>query len=187
MQQKKLTTNRMVFIALMTAATCILAPWSIVIPWSPAPISLTNFIVYLTIYLLGLKFGTFSYLLYLLLGLVGLPVFSGFSGGIGKLFGPTGGYLIGMIFMAVVSGLFLDVFPGKDVNARLLQISGMILGSAVNYAFGTAWLAHMAGMSFGAALAAGVLPFIPGDLIKILLAALLGPELRCRLLRAGLV
>ena len=99
------TTNTyaMAVTALMTAVTCILAPLSI--PIGPVPISLTNFAIYLSLYLLDWKKGTISYILYLLLGLVGLPVFSGFTGGIGKLAGPTGGYIIGFIPMAIIAGI----------------------------------------------------------------------------------
>ena len=84
--------------ALMTAVTCILAPLSV--PIGPVPISLTNFVIFLSLYLLNWKKGTLSLLIYLLLGLAGLPVFSGFAGGIAKLAGPTGGYIIGFIPMA---------------------------------------------------------------------------------------
>ena len=88
-------TYEITMTALMAAVTCILAPLSI--PIGPVPISFTNLAIYLSLYLLGWKKGTISYLIYLLLGLVGLPVFSGFTGGPAKLAGPTGGYIIGFI------------------------------------------------------------------------------------------
>ena len=110
------TTNTyaMAVTALMTAVTCILAPLSI--PIGPVPISLTNFAIYLALYLLDWKKGTVSYIIYLLLGLVGLPVFSGFTSGPGKLFGPTGGYLIGFIPMAIIAGMVIN----RKINNRLL-------------------------------------------------------------------
>lgn len=80
---RKTSTYAMVVTALMAAVTCILAPLSV--PIGPVPISLTNFAIYLSLYLLDWKKGTLSYLIYLLLGLVGLPVFSGFTGGLAKL------------------------------------------------------------------------------------------------------
>ena len=89
------TTYAITVTALMTAVTCILAPLSI--PIGPVPISLTNLAIYISLYLLGWKRGTISYLIYLLIGLVGIPVFSGFTGGPAKLAGPTGGYIIGFI------------------------------------------------------------------------------------------
>lgn len=176
-------TKTMALIALMAAVTCILGPLSLAIPISPVPISFTNLAVYFTVYVLGTKRGTISYLIYLLLGLVGLPVFSGFTGGAGKLFGPTGGYLIGFIFMALICGIFIEKWPTK----LYLHFAGMVLGTAVCYLFGTAWLAFQANMGFYAALAAGVIPFIPGDLVKIIIALLAGPLIRKQLKRAELV
>lgn len=180
-QKKKTNVQEMVLIAVMAAVTCILGPLSV--PIGIVPISLTNFAVYLAIYVLGCKRGTVSYIVYLLIGLVGVPVFSGFSGGVGKLFGPTGGYLIGFIFMALICGWCIDKFQCKLVPSFI----GMVLGTVMCYVFGTAWLAFQASMSFSAALAAGVLPFIPGDLAKIVIAAVIGPQLRCRLTQAGLM
>lgn len=177
-----INTKTMALIALMAAVTCILGPLSITIPISPVPISLTNLAVYFTVYVLGMKRGTISYLVYLFIGLVGLPVFSGFSGGAGKLFGPTGGYLIGFIFMALICGFFVEKWPSK----LYLHFAGMVLGTVVCYLFGTIWLAFQGNMDFYAALAAGVLPFIPGDLVKIMIALLAGPVIRKQLKRAGL-
>ena len=163
------TTNTyaMAVTALMTAVTCILAPLSI--PIGPVPISLTNFAIYLSLYLLDCKKGTISYILYLLLGLVGLPVFSGFTGGIGKLAGPTGGYIIGFIPMAIIAGIVIDKF-----SQRWIQILGMIVGTAICYAFGTAWFCIQAGYTVSAALAVCVIPFIPADLIKMVIAMIIG-------------
>ena len=175
-------TKTMALIGVMAAVTCILGPLSLAIPISPVPISLTNLAVYFAIYVLGMKRGTISYCIYLLLGLVGLPVFSAFTGGAGKLFGPTGGYLIGFIFMALICGFFIEKWEKK----LYMHLIGMVLGTAVCYFFGTVWLAFTAHMGFGAALAAGVIPFIPGDLAKIVIALIAGPVLRKQLKRAGL-
>ena len=176
-----LSTRQMALIGVMTAVTCILGPFAIPLPFSPVPISFTNLAIYLTVYALGAKAGTISYLVYLLLGTVGLPVFSGFSGGLGKLAGPTGGYLIGFIFMAVISGLVIDRFPGKYVLHGL----GMVAGTAICYLFGTFWLAGQLGIAFGAALGVGVIPYLPGDAVKIVFALLVGPRLRLEIRRIG--
>lgn len=173
----RLSTRHLVLIALMTAITCIFAPLSVPIPVSPVPISLTNLVLLISIYILGWKYATFSFLIYLLLGAAGLPVFSGFSGGLGKLAGPTGGYLIGFIFMAIIAGLFVNYFP----NNRILIVIGMILATAVTYAFGTAWLAFQLDQTFIAALSIGVIPYLPGDTIKIIIAIIVGPLLKSRL------
>lgn len=171
------TTKRLVLIALITAITCILAPLAVPLPFSPVPITLTNLVIMISVYLLDWRGATISYLVYLLLGLAGLPVFSGFAGGFGKLAGPTGGYLIGFIFMTLIAGLAVAKFPTR----RLPVILSLVTATAVTYAFGTFWLARQMNIGFLPALAIGVVPYIPGDLIKIIIALLLGPLLRKRL------
>lgn len=166
-------TKQLTLIGLMTAVICVLGPLSIPLPFSPVPLSLTNFVIFITIYILGMKNGTFSLIIYLLLGAIGLPVFSAFSGGLGKLAGPTGGYLIGFLFLAVIQGYAMYRFPKNTFAA----VTGMILGMAVCYTFGTIWLAYQMELTFGAALAMGVLPYLVGDGIKIALAAFIGPKL----------
>ena len=170
------TTNTyaMVVTALMAAVTCILAPLSI--PIGPVPISLTNLAIYLSLYLLDWKKGTLSYLIYLLLGFVGLPVFSGFTGGLTKLAGPTGGYIIGFIPMAIIAGIIIDKF-----NNRGIQLLGMIVGTVICYVFGTVWFCFQAGYTVSAALAVCVIPFIPADLCKMVIAMIIGPMIRQRL------
>ena len=101
-------TKELTLTALMAAVICVLGPLAIPLPFSPVPISLTMVGVYLAVYAVGMWRGTIAMCLYLLLGLVGLPVFSGYTGGPTKLFGPTGGYLIGFIFTALISGFFID-------------------------------------------------------------------------------
>ena len=104
--KKKSTVYQLTTCALMAALMCILGPNSV--PIGPVPVSLTNLVIYLAVYLLGTKGSTISYIVYLFLGMVGLPVFSGYEGGFGKLAGPTGGYLIGFILMAIVCGIFME-------------------------------------------------------------------------------
>ena len=178
--KSKTNVREMALIAVMAAVTCVLGPLSI--PIGLVPISLTNLAVYFAIYILGTKRGTLSYLVYLLIGLVGLPVFSSFTGGAGKLLGPTGGYLIGFLFMALICGVFID----RSHHHFVLSMLGMILGTAVCYAFGTIWLSYEAGMGMGAALAAGVIPFLPGDFAKMLAAAIVAPQIRRRLAKANI-
>lgn len=180
---KKINTATLTLVALMAAITCILGPLSIAIPISPVPLSFTNLAIWFTVMILGWKKGAVSYLVYLLIGLAGVPVFSSFTAGPSKLFGPTGGYLVGLLFLAVISGLFIEKFNGKVY----MYIIGMVLGAFVNYAFGTAWLAYQANLTFGAALMAGVIPYLLGDFIKILIAAFAGNEVRKRLMKANLI
>lgn len=176
-------TKNIALIGLMAAVLCILGPLALPIPVSPVPISMGSFAVYLTAYILGLKKGTVSLCIYLLLGLVGLPVFTGFSGGIGKVLGPTGGYLVGYIFMTLICGFFVDRWK---TNYGLIFL-GMILGTLALYLFGTLWLAKLANMSFIAALGVGVIPFIPGDLAKIVITMLVAAPVRKCLWKAGIL
>ena len=170
---QKIKTKQMVLIALMTAVTCVLGPLSIPLPFSPVPISLTNFAIFLAIFVLGMKNGTISFIIYLLLGAVGVPVFSSFRGGLQVLAGPTGGYLIGFIFLALIMGFALDHFDRKLVPT----IIGMIIGMVVCYTFGTVWLAKLLSLSFKEGLMMGVIPYLAGDVAKIIIAAIVGPKL----------
>ncbi len=179
MKNRKIITTTV--IGLFTAITCILGPLSIIIPISPVPITFTNLAIYFTVIILGWKKGTTSYLVYLLIGFVGVPVFSGFTAGPVKLLGPTGGYLIGFIFLALIAGYFVDRFPGKTH----MYIIGMVLGTLITYALGTGWLAFQANMTFQVALFAGVIPYVLGDAIKIAVAAMIGPAIKKQVKRAG--
>ncbi len=180
-----LSTKTLAMIGVMTAITCILGPLSL--PIGPVPISLTHLSVFLAVYALGAKNGTISFLMYLLIGLLGLPVFSGGAGGPAKLFGPTGGYLIGFIFMALAAGLVID-----RTEKRYLHAIAMIAGIAICYLFGTIWFVRVytgadgAKMSFGAALSICVYPFLIGDAVKMILCLIVGPVVKTQLRKAGL-
>ena len=175
---KLFTTANMVFMALFAAITCILAPLSI--PIGPVPVSLTNLVLYISVYVLGWKRGTITYLVYLLIGLVGLPVFSGMTGGVGKLAGPTGGYLIGFIFTVLICGIFVE----RGGGIWYLSLLGMILGTAVAYALETAWFCISSGTALLPALELCVFPFLIGDFIKMALALAAGPVISARLKKA---
>ena len=171
----KLTTKDMTETAVMSALLCVLGPFSI--PLGPVPLSLATLGVMLSVYILGTLKGTIACLIYLIMGAIGLPVFSGFSGGFAKIAGPTGGYLIGYIFLALIAGWFIQRFNDKI----WMQFLGMCLGTAVLYAIGTVWLARVTGMTFSESLAAGVIPFVAGDLIKIIVSIFLGRAVKKRL------
>lgn len=171
------STKGLVLTALMTAVTCILAPFAIPIPISPVPISLTNLVLCMSIYILGWKRASVSYVIYLLLGFCGLPVFSGFTGGVGKLAGPTGGYLFGFFFLLVIAGWMVEHFQER----RYLQAVGIVLGMMVANLFGTIWLMIQMNINFPEGLAIGVIPYLPGDIIKIIIAVTTGPLISGRL------
>ena len=195
----QLSARSMAITALVTAILCIVSPFSI--PIGPVPMTLGVLVVLLAVFILGRRRGTMAVALYLLIGLAGLPVFSGFSGGAGKLFGPTGGYLIGYLPMVWIAGRFIEKsteYKEKKKTALSIQILGMALGLAVLYLLGTTWFTLLmnrrmvAGsaaerMTFLRAVQVCVLPFVPVDLIKIVLAAMLGNLLRSRLRAADLL
>lgn len=159
----------------MTAVIAVLSPLSIPLS-TQVPISLATFAVMLGGAVLGSKEGTICTALYLLLGAIGIPVFAGYSSGIGILFGMTGGYLIGYLPLAYLTGLAWEKKKGI-----VPLVIGMVIGTAVLYAIGTAWFMYVTKMSLGASLAACVLPFLPGDAVKIIVVALVAPRLRSAL------
>ena len=170
----KMTILTITRVALSAAVICVLGPLSINIPVSPVPISLGILGIFLAVYVNGWLYGTLSCLIYLLIGFAGMPVFSNFTGGIAKLAGPTGGYMIGYIPLALIAGFFISKFEKKIP----LHVLGMVLGTIVCYMFGTMWLKISLQMSFSAALMAGVVPYIPADLAKMAIAVGIGIPVR---------
>ena len=147
----------------------------------PAAVTFTlqTFGVFIAVGVLGGKRGSLSVLVFILLGAIGIPVFANFSGGIGVLAGPTGGYIIGFLFSALLMWA-MEKLPGKK---SVMQIVSMIAGLIVCYAFGTVWFVIVYGrmngpIGFTAALASCVVPFIIPDIIKIALAYVLSRKLR---------
>ena len=135
------------------------------------PFTLQTFGVFFDVLLLGGKQGTLSILIYLLLGAVGIPVFSNFGAGLGYLLGNTGGYAIGFLFIGLMSWLFEKLFGQK----RTLQMTAILLGLILCYAFGTFWFLNISmnsGTSYGlmTALTMCVFPFIIPDICKLILA-----------------
>lgn len=167
--------------AVMAAVIAVAAPFSIP-AWGEVSFTLCTFVLYLAPYVLGWKRAAAATLVYILLGMVGMPVFSNFKAGLGVLAGPTGGYILGYIPMVVLAGLALKAFPQK----RWFQLGGMILATAVLYAFGTILFCAQTNSTLERALLVCVIPFIPFDFGKMFLATALGPILRERLIQANI-
>lgn len=199
---------RLTKISLMAALLCVISPFAFVFPFSPVPVSLATLMLYLSVYILGKRDAVISCGIYLLIGLIGIPVFSGFSGGIGKVLGPTGGYMLGYLALTFISGWVVDKCNGRRKNSVLtnedscyvlwgnrveiwlaffMQGIGMVFGTVVCYLFGSLWLAYQAGMNFKAALGVGAIPFIPGDVVKIVIGVIAGNVIRKRLMKAGVM
>ncbi len=161
-----------VLIALFTALIAICSQISI--PIGPVPFTLQTLGIFITAALLGLKRGTISILVYILVGLVGVPVFAGFSGGIGSVASPAFGYVIGFILTAIVVGLSKKFFENKIIPLVISMIIGLILC----YAAGTIWFIAIYGITglsvdLGSVLGWCVWPFIIPDVCKIVIAAIL--------------
>ncbi|MDX9826549.1 MAG: biotin transporter BioY [Spirochaetia bacterium] len=162
------------FAALMAVGAFIAVP----LPFSPVPIVLQTMFMLLAALILGPWWAGISTLLYLLLGLIGLPVFSGGTGGPAAFLGPTGGYLAGYIPCSIVVGLI----AGKARNRRVILFLACLAGMLPVYGLGVLRLKTVLDSGWDRAIAAGFLPFIPGDLIKSLVAALLAPKLSAGIL-----
>ena len=144
---------------------------AIPLPFSPVPVTAQTLAVLLTGALLGARRGGLCLLAYLIEGAAGLPVFAGGAGGIAHLLGPTGGYLWGFIAAAYVVGLLAERRWDRRMRTTLLA---MLFGNAAIYALGLPWLASFVGID--RALLLGLYPFVPGDLLKLALAAVLLPS-----------
>lgn len=159
------------FVALMAICSWINIPMTV-------PFTLQTFAVFAAVAMLGLWRGTIAVLVYIILGAVGVPVFAGFSGGFGIILGTTGGYIVGFIFTALITGGIMKAF-GKKIPVMIIA---MILGLAACYAFGTVWFIYVYGQANGAisivtALSWCVFPYIIPDLCKIALAVFLDKRL----------
>jgi biotin transport system substrate-specific component len=160
--------------ALMAAVTAVAAQITIPLPFSPVPFTLQVLAVILSGLLLGPRYGALAQAIYVLVGAVGVPVFAQFSGGLGVVLGPTGGYLLSYPLGAALAGLAARA-AANATHRRAALWASLFWGCAglvVIYALGATWLAVATQLPFAAALAQGVLPFVPFDLIKVMLAAL---------------
>lgn len=167
-------TRTLAFTALLAALTAVLAQIAIPLPFTPVPLTLGTLGGYLAAGLLAWQSAAMSQLVYVFIGAVGIPVFAGFTGGFGIVMGPTGGYLIGYIVSALVAGLII----GKTNGKFYWYIIAMIAGTFFCYLFGTVWFMAVTKTGLAASLTACVIPFLPGDAIKIVLASLLSFKLR---------
>ena len=174
--KSKLSVRDMAYIALFAVMMAVCS-W-ISIPYV-VPFTLQTFAVFLAVGVLGGRRGTVAVLVYLLMGAVGLPVFTGFSGGIGHLLGSTGGYIVGFMFTALVMW-GMEGIPG---NRTVVLTISMVLGLLVCYAFGTAWFLLVYARTTGpvgvwTAVGWCVAPYVVPDLVKLALALVLRRRLR---------
>lgn len=167
--------------AIFAAITGILA--QVEIPLPLIPISGQTLAVGLAATILGSRQGALAMVCYMLLGAVGVPVFAGFSGGLQVIVGPSGGYIIGFIATAFVTGLILE----KTRFTVPMALYANVIGMFITLLFGTIHLKIVLDLGWGAALAAGVYPFLAVGFIKAFLASWIGITVRQRLIQANLI
>jgi biotin transport system substrate-specific component len=176
MKKRALSIRDLCLIGVVTSILIIMAQISIPMPLG-VPMTMQTFAVMLAGILLGPQKGTLTIIIYLLLGAIGLPVFSNFRGGLQCLIGPTGGFLWTFPIMALLTG-----FGAKYLSRRrIIFILTLISGNIINLLCGTVFFSILQGITFSAAATTCLLPFIPATLLKIILAAIAGPNIRKRL------
>jgi len=159
-------TERLIALSVANLLLVACSQVRIPLPFTPVPITGQTFGVLLLGALLGSRYGTAVVIAYVLQGLIGLPVFAGWKGGIAALFGPTGGYIFGFVFAAFVVGWLLENGWSRCFS---FTFAALLIGNATIYAFGLPWLAFFVG--WDKVLQLGLLPFLPGDLVKLVAAS----------------
>lgn len=160
--------RQMVLCALFAALTAVCSQIAVPMPWG-VPVNLALFSAYLAGSLLGPLWGTVSQLVYLALALIGIPVMAGFSGGPGALFNKTGGYVLGYVVAALLVGM-VQAMLGRGFWRLCFA---MVVGAFGCYALGTLWFMVVTGTGLWQSLVWCVLPYLPGDALKIVLAVVL--------------
>ncbi|MFL0197166.1 biotin transporter BioY [Clostridium sp. WILCCON 0269] len=168
--------------AIFTALTAILAQISLPLPFSPVPITFQVMAVYISAIILGSRLGALSQIIYVLLGAVGIPIFVNFQGGLNVVLGPSGGYLISYPIIAFIIGKISDKNLSFISSIALLAASLLLC-----YGMGVVQLSLITNISIKKAVVLGALPFIPLDIIKIILAYLLGGKIRSALVKTHLI
>ncbi len=169
----KINIRQMTLISLFAALTAVGA--FISIPLYPVPLTLQTLFTLLAAMTLGSVMGMLSQIIYVMLGVIGLPVFAGFKTGIGILFGPTGGFLFGFIISAYIIGKIIEL--KKEKNFFYYFLAG-IIGTIILYIIGITQLSLVTDMGIKKALMVGMLPFLPGDILKIIAASFIASKLR---------
>lgn len=168
-----MSTRDLTRISFFTALIAVMAYVSIPLPFSPVPITGQTLAVMLAGSVLTAGQAFWSVLVFLLLGIAGAPVFSGGAAGLGILVGKTGGYLFGFLFGAMA----VSLIRGKGNNLFRLFAANIVGGVVVIYIFGVSWLSYITGLDLGKAFVLGAVPFLIGDIIKVIIASLAGYRL----------
>lgn len=172
---KESTTVKYTVCALFVAFISICS--QIAIHIGPIPISMSLLAIFMAGLILGMKYGTLSVIVYILLGITGMPVFAGAKGGFAVILGPTGGFLIGYILCAMIVGYV----SGRFVNKKIYMVIGMVISVVVCYIPGILWYYIITGNTISMSIKLCVIPFILGDIIKIIISLALYSKISKRL------
>ncbi len=189
---KRMTTKDYCQIAIFTAVICIVSQLSIPMP-AGVPITLQTFVIPLAAVVMGTYKGTISTVLYVVIGALGVPVFAGMTGGVDKLIGMTGGFIISFPVLAFFAGIgyYSAVKACRIKNNKIrfyaVFVAGLIIGTIINYLIGTLWFSYITGNSLTYSFMVCVAPFIVTSLIKIAMIAVFGPVLRRMMVRSGVL
>ncbi|HWP51982.1 MAG TPA: biotin transporter BioY, partial [Clostridia bacterium] len=171
MSTKKLSVRDLCFIGIFIAIITVMAQISFQMPYG-VPMTLQTFAIPLAGIVLGARRGMLSTLTYVLLGAFGVPVFAGFSGGLGVVLGPTGGFILSFPLMALAAGI------GAERNNKVMLACGLIAGAVINYICGMLMFSLITSCSLTTAFVACVLPFIPTAIIKMVFAGVFGMKIK---------
>lgn len=170
--------------ALFAGITAVCAQIAFPIPLSPVPFTGQTLAVALTATVLGGRYGALAMTIYALLGAIGVRVFAEFSGGLHVIVGPTGGFIIGFIAAAFVSGRLIEA---KENASLTWAMFANAVGLMIIFIFGMVQLKFVADLTWNQAVMGGIIPFIPTGILKLILASILGMAIRRRLVKLGLL
>ena len=182
--KKPITAKELAYVGVFTAIMAVFSQISIPLPFTPVPITLSLFAVYLTSTMLPMRSALLTQVAYILLGAVGVPVFANFRSGLTALAGPTGGYIFSYVLMAAaIAGLSPRIdasskLPFGGVGRSAAYGGAYLIATAICYTFGTLWLMAFRQASFAQTFALAVAPFLPLDALKIAACAAIAPKLR---------
>ena len=171
-EEKRLITTK--DLALMGLCVAFIAICAFMTIPTAVPFTLQTFAIFFVLLILGGKKGTLTIFAYILIGAIGVPVFSSFRGGIGTLFGLTGGYIMGFL----LTGIIYMVMTRRAETKLYVKVIALVLGLIACYLYGTLWFVHVYTRDTGAigawqVLMTCVIPFIPFDAVKLAAAVLI--------------
>lgn len=172
----KFSTKELILCSIFASIIVILAQVSIPLPFTTVPLTMLIFGIAITGLILGSKLGAVSVLIYLLLGAIGLPVFANFAGGVNVLLGPTGGYLLASPLMAYIVG-----YTREKSSFPITIFLGLVLGLTITYIIGTLMFSKITGNTIYQSILYCIIPFIPTDIIKLILAYVIGSTVSKRI------